>query len=91
MNSCIQLNIQVSQGSAATYLKRGGIFFHLLLQFISECKSERIIKIDPRSPKLSGRLCRVFFIHGVHTRRYNNPSKMRTRIYSKEAVNGNTG
>lgn len=51
------LHIQTAQGSAATDLRRGGISLKRLLpyidrQLISECKSERVIKISPYLPKL---------------------------------------
>jgi len=44
----VKFNTQISQGSAATDFRLGGTF--LLLQFLYECKSERIIKIDPHLP-----------------------------------------
>jgi len=40
----VQLNIQIFQGSAAADLRRGGRFYYSFLQFLCECKSERIIK-----------------------------------------------
>jgi len=52
----VQLNTQISQGSAATDLRRGGIRLipHLSLQFIAEYNSEtKIIKIGLHLPKLS--------------------------------------
>jgi len=45
----VQLNIYISQGSAATEFMCGGKFY----QFIYESKSERIIEIGPHLPKLS--------------------------------------
>ena len=47
-----QLNIHIFQGSVATDLLWGGRFYYSFLQFICECKSERIIKNDPHLPKL---------------------------------------
>jgi len=45
----VQLNSQILQGCASTHLRRGGkILLLLLLQFILECNSERIIKIGPK-------------------------------------------
>jgi len=34
------MNIQISQGSAVTDFRRRFIVYQLLLQFVSECKSE---------------------------------------------------
>jgi len=48
----VQLNIQLSQGSAATNLRGGGKFYSSYVRFISEYNSERIIKIGPHLPKL---------------------------------------
>ena len=58
-----QLNIQISQGSAATDLKC--ILFHLFLQFICKCTSERFIKIYLRLPKLQQKSGTFFKDHGV--------------------------
>jgi len=55
--SVVQLSIQVSQGNAATHLRRGGKFYCLFVQFSSECRSERIIKIGLHSPQLSQKDC----------------------------------
>jgi len=41
-----QLNIQIFQGSAATYLRQGSRFYYNFWQFLCECKSERIIRND---------------------------------------------
>ena len=50
-------------------MRRGGKFYSVLfLQFISECRTERIIKIGPRSPKLSQKDCvGVLLTHGVYS------------------------
>jgi len=49
----VQLNIPISQGSAATYLRGGGKFYSSFAAWlISEYNSERIIKIGPYLAKL---------------------------------------
>ena len=47
LNLCNFWNITVSQGSAATYLRCGGICNdHFVKKFCAESSSERILKID---------------------------------------------
>jgi len=53
-----QLNTQISQGNAGNRFEvRWQIVQKLLPEFITECKSKRIIKIGPYLPKLSQKDC----------------------------------
>jgi len=49
----VQLNIQILHVSAVTDLKEMLSVTQLSVEFISDYKSERIIKIGPYLPKLS--------------------------------------
>jgi len=57
--------IQVMQGIVAAGLRWGGSFISAFWQFISECKSERVIKIGPRLPKLPQKYCVDFLTHSI--------------------------
>jgi len=59
--------IQVLQRSVVTHLRQGGRFYYqFLLQFTSECKRERTIKIGQSLPKLAQIVCMgVFLTRGV--------------------------
>jgi len=60
------VNLQISQGSAATDLRENERFYSNFLQFILECKSEAIIKVGPCLSNSSQKdYVGVFFIHGV--------------------------
>jgi len=57
------LNIKVSQGSIATYLKYDGIFNdHCVTHITAESNDEGILKISQHLPKLLARIkCPLFF------------------------------
>ena len=59
------LNTDISQGSVATRLRRGGVFY-ICYKFRTESNSERILKISQYLVKLWARVrCLVFLTHGV--------------------------
>ena len=66
MNSCTFEHSTFTSWSGNTFKTRWQVLLRLLLQFIRECNSERIIKIGQSFPKLAQKVCLgVFFTHGV--------------------------
>ena len=53
----VQLNTQISQGNAATDLRRGANYMKAFLEFIAKCNGERTNKIGPHLSKLSRKDC----------------------------------
>jgi len=68
----------ISQGSVATYLRCGGIFKWVCCKFVTECVSERIVKIGYYLGKLWVRFLVSFLLtHGVES-----PTRARTDRFS---------